>query len=69
MFCFDNFVRSAKSLRNQSNEANAHNFIPNGACYKLEHAINFTEQSHLYSDLHQLRETPELLDDLRCTPY
>jgi len=38
MFCLDNYRRSAKSLRNQSNEVYNRNYIPNKAIEKLEDA-------------------------------
>lgn len=67
-FCFDNVIRSAKSIRNQTHEINRSQFISNAACNKLEWASNYKEGGYLYEDIGNLREDLTLLKDIRLSP-
>lgn len=66
-FCFENVVRSAKSIRNQTHEINRTHYISNAACNKLEWAQNYKETGYLYEDISNIRENLNLLQDIRLS--
>ena len=69
MFCFENYIHSGKSIRNQTQEINKFNFIPNSACRKIEWAMDFKDFGHIYRDIGQLREELGMLRDLNLSAH